>query len=202
MIKSFSILLPVFLILAPTCAHGGGFDDYPPEYRGMVLSAGWRSYNSSLAGQDAPAGSIVTLGVGYNLPFHFIATLRAHAGRETIPGGEGRTVYGRLSLGGAGLDISYELPVSFPVTPYITAGFDAYTILQGGGGYMANGPRVAVGGRYHFARHFSLELGVTVNSIRFYGPYGDIVWTGPFPGFRATCFGAGVTLNFYPDFLP
>ena len=173
-----------------------------PDYRGLVFSLECWPQHSTLAGPSDPAGTLGTIGIGYLVTNHIALSFRVHTGSESIPDREPRPVTGRLLIGGAGLDATYVVHGFSTVAPYICAGFDAYSVLDGPIGYMANGPRIGVGAKYYFSDHFSFEAGFSASTIRYYSTYGDVPPQVSFTPFRGVYTGLTVSISFYPDYIP
>ncbi len=170
-----------------------------PGYKGIVYSIGYWPQHSSLAGSSAPPGTCVSVGFGYMVNNHILASMKIHTGSETIPVAEFHPVSGRGLLGGAGLDLSYTFDPILKIAPFVTAGFDAYTIMKGSSGYQANGPRGTVGGRFLFANNFSLDAGITINHLRFYDTWSSVPIPAGFEEFSSTYIGFTLTITFYSN---
>ncbi len=203
--KQLRLLLVLTLSIIASCIVSAQSDSVKadiPNYKGLVVTLGYWPHHSSLAESSVPQGTGLIIGIGYLLNNHLQASLKIHSGSESIPEGPERPLWGRMLSGGAGLDLSYTVHGFTYIAPYITAGFDVYTILEGGWGYMANGPRVAIGGRFFFLRHLSMDAGFMMSHLRFYSTYGEISSPREFEQFHSTFTGFTLAVSFYPDFLP
>ena len=97
---------------------------------GIVFSVAYWNQESSINRYDDPPGTCVMVGLGYLLNSRLLVSLKIHTGSETIPAADTHPYSGRKLLGGAGVDLQYLFNENSILSPFITGGFDAYTVID------------------------------------------------------------------------
>ncbi len=194
--RAYAILLFIGASVSARADEG-----YPAvvHHRGLVFEAGAGVQRA--VSMSSTADDVVFMGAGYVVTPEVEIALKVYTGAEDVPQDVTRPVWGRLSLGGGGVEGTFFFNDENVWRPFVAGGFELVTLL-GNGGYNGSGPHVACGMQADLSRYFSVRGAVQYARWRFYNDVGSDGGFGNFRPFVANTFGGHVSVLFYPNIVP
>ncbi len=199
-------LVVVAVMLSFSCtARGGEADSTGPGMSGnagLFIDAGTTFHAGSSAGGNR-GGYAAMLGVGYCVSERLSFAAEVFTGDEDLSRADGRPLWGRMALGGAGIQSRFLVTGGGRVRPDLTLGFMLFTVMDDhGDGYNGIGPYAGGGIDWCVSRYISMGIDAMYGLLRIANPVGNADPKGVLRPFQDHIMGGTLHVSFYPGVRP